>query len=81
MFAQLVGSSLRNEDWKTLGQHRHRVMAMNGCLPESSARIGQQDVLLEEGFVGWNPRAVNANDILWISFFHDKPSSMRSISG
>jgi hypothetical protein len=68
VFAQLICSALRNEGWKTLGQHKQ---GYGYVPPKIMAKILKQDILLEEGFVGWNPRAVNANDILGYFFFHD----------
>ncbi|MCI0388960.1 MAG: hypothetical protein MOB07_09390 [Acidobacteria bacterium] len=69
VFAQLIGSALRNEDSKTLGQHKQ---GYEYVPPKLLAKILKQDILLEEGFVGWNPRTVNANDILGYFFIHDK---------
>jgi hypothetical protein len=71
VFAQLIGSALRNEDWKTIGQHKHK-HGYEWVPPKIMAKIGKQDTLLEEGFVGWNPNVVKQFDELGFIFIHSK---------
>jgi hypothetical protein len=69
VFAQLVGSPLHNQYGKPEGLHRGGY----AWVPEKFlARILRQDLLLTEGFVGWNPVTTKDEDIVAIIFMHDK---------
>ena len=65
--AQLVGSALHNQDWKTKGQHEQGYPWM----PPKAVPMRQQ-VLLTEGFVGWNPVTMAAGTEVTLVDFHDK---------
>ena len=69
VLAQLIGSALHNQGGKTLGQHKE---GYEYVPPKFLAKVLKQDVLLQEGFVGWNPNVVKDFETVGFIFFHCK---------
>ena len=68
VLAQLVGSALRNEGTKTLGQHDD---GYEYVPPKMAARILKQSIVRKEGFIGWNPKVVKDFETVGTRFWHD----------